>query len=101
MDSPQAYGVGRDMQPPPSRCRATDQTPEGLQVWANPLESIMAKRCVWKSLEEWKTQQEKENTCRRQEKGGERTGQHFSPALDAPCPLGTHAQGIQGSWTCS
>lgn len=102
VDSRQAYGVGRDMQPPSSRCRATDQTPEGLQVWANPLESIMAKRCVWRSLEGWKTPQEKENACRRQ-KEGERTGQgqRFSPALDAPCPLGTHAQGIQGSRTRS
>lgn len=103
VDSPQAYGVGRDTQPPSSRCRATDWTHEGLQVWANPLESIMAKRCVWRSLEGWKTQQGKENACRRPEKGGERAGQgqRFSPASDAPRPLGTHAQGIQGGRTRS
>lgn len=65
--------------------------PEGLQVWVNPFDSIMATRCAWRSLVAggWKTQPEKEKAWRRQEKGEQRGawGQCFSAARDAPSLL--------------
>lgn len=73
--------------------------PEGLQVWVNPFDSIMATRCAWRSLAAggWKTQPEKEKAWRKQEKGEQHGawGQRFSAAGVAPSLLSTHAQGTQ------